>query len=81
MGFVNSSFIIVDSEGLKGGLMLLWKDNIQVSLHNFSKAHVDVFVTDMEGKKWRFTETNRLDRRHTWELMRRLHSLRFSMDL
>lgn len=53
--FVNG--IDVDSEGTRGGLCLAWRNDINVTLHNFSKRHVDVVVANNERDvKWRFTD-------------------------
>lgn len=45
LGFPNSSFI-VDSEGLKGGLMLMWKEEIVVPILSYSKCQIDALITD-----------------------------------
>lgn len=39
----------VDSEGRGGGLVLLWKDNLDTQLINFSQHHIHINVTTAEG--------------------------------
>uniref|UniRef100_A0A803QNQ4 CCHC-type domain-containing protein n=1 Tax=Cannabis sativa TaxID=3483 RepID=A0A803QNQ4_CANSA len=41
--------------GLSGGLMLLWKDNIEVNLNTFGSCFFDCFVTDTGGQNFHFT--------------------------
>ena len=47
----------VKSEGLSGGLVLLWNNDSAVSLNSYSQSHIDVFVqNDLLGEReWRFT--------------------------
>ncbi|KAL5779912.1 hypothetical protein ACOSQ2_010649 [Xanthoceras sorbifolium] len=69
----------VDRDGLGGGLLLLWRDKIDITIHSYSKGHIDSTVVDEEGTSWRFTgfygEPNQNLRLHSWELLRRLKSL------
>lgn len=68
---------VVDSKGASGGLILFWKNPLDVDVLNFSVGHVDCMVT-MDDKKWRFTgfygNPDHSKRVHSWELMRRLSS-------
>ncbi|XP_040998143.1 uncharacterized protein LOC121244182 [Juglans microcarpa x Juglans regia] len=45
----------VDSVGRSGGLALLWKDEINVSIVNFSNNHVHAIVVNDDGGKWLLT--------------------------
>lgn len=69
----------VDSVGKNGGLMLLWNSNWDVALKSFSKWHIDVFVSDNQGRQWRFSgiygHPTREQRHNTWCLLRRLSAL------
>ena len=72
----------VPSLGRSGGLVLLWNDDIQVTIHNYSINHIDATVCLQGVLQWRFTGfygnpiTHR--RRESWALLDKLHSL---MDL
>ncbi|XP_060974670.1 uncharacterized protein LOC133039749 [Cannabis sativa] len=64
----------VPRQGLRGGLLLLWKDHVDVSLTSFSMNHFDVFVSYDRWPRYHFTafygspETNQ--RIQTWNLLR-----------
>ncbi|KAL5752883.1 hypothetical protein ACOSQ2_023390 [Xanthoceras sorbifolium] len=48
LGFKNGFW--VDSEGKGGGLMLLWNENVEVSILSYSQGHIDSMVSsDMVG--------------------------------
>ncbi|KAM0920436.1 hypothetical protein ACQ4PT_007528 [Festuca glaucescens] len=70
----------VDSMGLGGGLVLLWKIGNIVCLSSKDLSHIDVFISNGEsnGKEWRFTgfygEPKREKRAESWFLMRFLRS-------
>ncbi|KAK6153786.1 hypothetical protein DH2020_013425 [Rehmannia glutinosa] len=76
LGF--EGMFIVNCEGKKGGLMLLWKGAISVTIQSYSPGHIDSIIQDGD-KQWRFTgfygnpETTR--RRDSWTLMRRLAAI------
>lgn len=60
---------VVDSQGLSGGLALLWRVKDQVNLRSFSRNHIDVEIK-IDGKEaWRLTgiygEPDRSQRRKT----------------
>ncbi|MFQ6664855.1 hypothetical protein Gotur_031820 [Gossypium turneri] len=51
-GFQNK--VDVDSVGRSGGLSFGWKHNCIVSLHSFSRRHIDVLIIDdSEGNCWK----------------------------
>ncbi|KAL0458054.1 UNVERIFIED_CONTAM: hypothetical protein Slati_0432600 [Sesamum latifolium] len=46
----------VDSRGKGGGLMLLWRKDINLVVHSFSTSHIDATVSTEESTNgWRFT--------------------------
>lgn len=45
----------VDRIGRSGGLTLLWTDDIQLSIVNFTKNHIHAIVTNSDGGKWLLT--------------------------
>uniref|UniRef100_A0A803PZC4 Endonuclease/exonuclease/phosphatase domain-containing protein n=1 Tax=Cannabis sativa TaxID=3483 RepID=A0A803PZC4_CANSA len=62
--------------GLSGGLMLLWKDDIDVKLNNIGSCFFDCYMTSNAGQQFHFsafygspTVQNRSD---SWTLLRRL---------
>lgn len=65
----------VDSEGRSGGLTLLWKSEVHLSVLSFSKNHIDAKI-DSPLCSWNLTgiyghpETSK--RMETWNLLRRL---------
>lgn len=72
------NFFVVDCMGWNGRLLLLWMDDIEVSIINFSKWHIDAWVKLSEGAEWRFTgfyrNPTRSQRKFSWEILRRLSS-------
>ncbi|CAM8990314.1 unnamed protein product [Rhodiola kirilowii] len=72
VGFSNG--VEVARTGLGGGLMLLWRPEIQIALKSFSRYHIDVWIG--EGDGFRLTIfygcpiTGR--REETWNLLRSL---------
>lgn len=53
MGFNN--MLAIDSVGRKGGLALLWKDEMGVEIHNISRRHIHVEVKPTNMTPWVFT--------------------------
>ena len=66
----------VKSEGLSGGLVLLWNNDSAVSLNSYSQSHIDVFVQNnlLGEREWRFTgfygQLVRSRRKLSWDLMK-----------
>ncbi|XVF60898.1 hypothetical protein PTKIN_Ptkin08bG0085300 [Pterospermum kingtungense] len=50
-----SGKISVSANGRSGGLVLLWKGEIALTLMSYLKKHIDVEVCDQQGIEWRFT--------------------------
>lgn len=46
----------MDNEGRGGGLALLWKDNLDTQLINFSQHHIHINITTTEGLQFVFIE-------------------------
>ena len=46
---------MVPSDGKRGGLLLLWKKQVTVSLQYKTHNYIDVFVGDDQASVWRFT--------------------------
>ncbi|TXG68544.1 hypothetical protein EZV62_003479 [Acer yangbiense] len=74
LGFNNC--FSVDSCGNSGGLLLLWKDSIVVSVLSFSSGHIDARISMSDGFVWHFSgfygDPNPNKRRFSWSLLRRL---------
>ncbi|MBA0556227.1 hypothetical protein Golob_026343, partial [Gossypium lobatum] len=47
--------LAVNSEGQSGGLALLWKDRVDVSIQNYSRHHMDLLVRMENHNSTRFT--------------------------
>jgi hypothetical protein len=73
LGFHNA--FGVSSQGFSGGLVMMWKVDMNVVIKTFSKFHIDVWIMESDGMMWRFTgfygEPKRTLRRES------LHMLRF----
>ncbi|XP_075640491.1 uncharacterized protein LOC142612260 [Castanea sativa] len=60
-----------------GGLVLYWKNSVEIDIESSSVNHIDVIVNRHSGEPWRFTgfygepETHR--RQESWDLLRSLH--------
>ncbi|KAM0903186.1 hypothetical protein ACQ4PT_018814 [Festuca glaucescens] len=78
LGFPNA--IVVKSEGLSGGLMLLWGRGITVAELSKSKSHIDVLLScdKLRITHWRLTgfygEPRRERRKNSWYLLRFLRA-------
>jgi len=73
LGF--DSVFTVDCKGRSGGLILLWKKEIEVEIQNYSRRHINAVIQcSNEDPKWKFTrfyghpDANR--RREAWSLLR-----------
>jgi hypothetical protein len=40
-----ANLFAVDSVGWSGGLVLLWKEDVQVDIQNYSRCHINVVVS------------------------------------
>jgi hypothetical protein len=75
LGFHNA--FGVSSQGFSGGLVLMWQDELSIVIKTYSKSHVDVWITEADGKLWRFTsftgEPKRAQRKESWQLLHFFH--------
>lgn len=69
---------VVNCNGKSGGLMLLWKEPIDITIFSYSSGHIDCKVKHAD-KCWRFTgfygHPEVTLRKHSWELLRKLNSM------
>ena len=69
----------VPSVGRSGGLALLWKQEVDVRIQNFSQHHIDAHIDPNQLQCWRLTgfygcpEQHR--RKESWALLKHLNSL------
>ncbi|KAL5842737.1 hypothetical protein ACOSQ3_013340 [Xanthoceras sorbifolium] len=77
LGFVGK--LVVNSEGRSGGLCLFWSKNTVVDLLSFSRFHIDVKISSVCNKTWRFSgfygHPDPSQRHHAWTMLRRLHGM------
>lgn len=55
IGFSNYEAVGCEGEGRRGGLALLWRKSINLSVKSSSKNHIDSWVRNDNGSWWRFT--------------------------
>lgn len=73
--------LVVEADGISGGLALLWNGGLSVEVVGYSNHYIDAHITSDDDRllKWRFTgfygcpKCNR--RRESWNLLRYLSSL------
>jgi exonuclease III len=70
---------MVPSLGRSGGLALLWNDEVELYIHNYSINHIDAHVRSQGELRWRFTgfygHSVAYRRRESWALLDKLHSM------
>ncbi|PPR88594.1 hypothetical protein GOBAR_AA32107 [Gossypium barbadense] len=68
--------LTVNSEGRSGGLALMWKEGVNVSIQSFSKHHIDSIVNLENNKIMRVTgfygHANLSLRHNSWDILRRV---------
>lgn len=77
MGF--SNFVTVPPVGLSGGLVVLWRDSVDISICFSSPNLVDLFVKSNEGDfylSFVYGHPNPSLRNHLWERLERTHTIR-----
>ncbi|PPR88589.1 hypothetical protein GOBAR_AA32102 [Gossypium barbadense] len=69
--------LAVDSAGKSGGLALLWRDGLDVSVQNYSNFHIDSLVRLENEDVLRFIgfygQTASKSRQQAWDILRRVH--------
>lgn len=69
---------VVRSDGRSGGLLLLWKKDINISLRFKSDKFIDVLVDSGTDDVWRFTsmygEPNWVNKEQTWQTLCNLNT-------
>lgn len=78
LGFENC--FVVDCKGKSGGLILLWRDSIQVDIYNYSRHHINAMIRcSKDAHQWKFTgfygHPEAAKRKESWALLRYLASL------
>ena len=53
LGFGNG--FSIDSNMKSGGILLLWNDNLNVSILSYSTCHIDARIQMEDGFRWRFS--------------------------
>ena len=54
IGFDN--VFVVESVGKSGGLVLPWRNDICVEIHNYSRCHINAVITmEKSGSPWKFS--------------------------
>lgn len=59
-----------------GGLVIFWKNNVEIDVESSSLNHIDAIVNKNSGEPWRFMgfygEPDTFKRQKSWDLLRRL---------
>ncbi|MBA0725626.1 hypothetical protein Golax_022194, partial [Gossypium laxum] len=71
-------YLAVSSEGKSGGLALMWREGVRVTVQNYSKYHIDSLVKMDNGEVFRFTgiygQTIPALRHQAWDMLKRVSS-------
>ena len=69
-----SHMVVWNCKGKSGGLVMFWKSHVKAKLNNFSKYHIDMEITELDGFRWHFTgiygEPSTNLKENTWNLLR-----------
>jgi exonuclease III len=73
-----TNMLVHDCGGQGGGIAVLWRRGVDVSLRTMSKYHIDMDIKGTNGGSWRFTglygEPHHDHKYKTWITMRNLIS-------
>lgn len=74
------NIFVVNPTGRSGGLALLWLNDYNIEIFNFSKSHINVLIKDVGGiEKWKSTgfygQPDTAKRRESWALLKHLSLL------
>ena len=47
-------YFVADPVGRSGGLVLFWKNKVNVSIGSFTSSHVEAIIRNEDGNEWRF---------------------------
>jgi hypothetical protein len=78
LGYPN--MVVVDCKGKSGGLALMWNEDVDVEIQNFSQRHINGMVsTSGSGEQWMFTgfygHPDPSKRYEAWDLLKYLKNL------
>lgn len=73
----HKQWLVVEREGMSGGMVLLWRKDVKVSILSYSNHHIDSEVLlPGETNKWRFAGFYGIPKQHlwhwSWDLLRQL---------
>ena len=73
--------IIQPSDGRRGGIVMMWKREVEISQIHAEPNFIDVRVEEDENKVWRFTgmygEFKWTEKYKTWDRIRGIHTQNF----
>ena len=71
------NMFVVPRANQGGGLVLFWKESVEVSVEGFDKNHIDAIVNKNKEHEWRFTgfygEPDTHRRIESWDLLQNLN--------
>jgi hypothetical protein len=72
--------IVVDCVGKSGGLTLLWGDDLDVEIQNYSRRHINAKISSPSlSEAWKFTglygNPEAGKRGESWDLIRHLNTM------
>ena len=74
--------LVVPSEQRRGVLALLWKENVDLRMQNYSPNHIDALILNGSDPPWTLTGfygwLKEQSKRESWQLLKHLHT-RFSI--
>lgn len=66
----------METQGLSGGIAMLWRYKEEATLNSFNKNHIDIKIRNKSGNEYRLTgvygEPDRRKRQETWSMLRTL---------
>ncbi|MBA0636311.1 hypothetical protein Godav_029103 [Gossypium davidsonii] len=70
--------LAVISDGKSGGLAVMWREGVRVTVQNYSNYHIDTLVDVNDGQMLRFTgfygQSDPCFRQNAWDMLRRVKS-------
>lgn len=71
--------MVVSSEGKSGGLALMLREEVKVTVQNYSKYHIHLLASLDDGEVFRFTrfygQADPNLRKESWDMLRRVKSM------